>query len=507
MNPSSFDYVVVGAGTAGCVVASRLSEDPSIRVLLVEAGQAQGPPALAAGPFPVRGTAVDWGRTTVAQPGTAGIEQYFPLGKMLGGSSAVNGMIHIRGHRANYDAWAAGGAAGWDYESLLPYFKRSETAPGRDPRYRGTDGPMIVAPQPGHSQLLEDAFAAAVAAGNRANADISGGDQDGVGWHDMNIVDGRRQTAADAYLRPHLGRPNLTVTTDALVRRLVVDKGRCRGIEYTVDGQLRQADARREVVLCAGAIGSPHLLLVSGIGPASLRDLGIDVVAERPGVGKNLHDQPMSSVVYAPSEEALPLVRIPRLTHFTIRLRTDPALAEPDVQIVVLDKPYHSRAMPAPADAFTIAFSAVTPVSRGTVRITDADIETPPLIDPRYLDDERDLVCLLKGLRAARALGESAELARWRGSEALPGALIQTEEACIDYLRRSTASYYHPVGTCRIGVDEHAVVDSSLRVHGVEGLRVADASVMPTVVSSNTNATVLAIGERAAELIGAAHSV
>jgi choline dehydrogenase len=491
------DYVIVGGGTAGCVLASRLSEDPEVRVLLLEAGPDTGPTAVAhpIGWGMLWGTQIDWASQTVPQTRAGGRISAWPHGKVLGGSSAINGTIHCRGNQDSYDAWAAAGATGWDYASMLPFLKRIENAvdhPGSS--YRGADGPMIVSRAAATRPLWDAAFEAAVEAGHPAADDLNDGMSEGVGWPEHNVVNGARQTAADAYLTPVRHRSNLDVLTGAQARRLLLDSGCCRGVEYVMDGQLRPALAEREVVLTAGAVGSPRLLLLSGIGPARhLREVGIDVVADRPGAGENLHDHLLCPVAYElTSPHAIDFSRKPH-----VRFRSDPA---GPVDFHLLFVPISSGTTGV-ANKLNLMFGLMQPFSRGSIRLNGADPEGTPLIDPNYLADDRDVERMVVALQRAREVAEATALSPWRGREISLGPDVRDDVACGDYIRQNATTFYHPVGTCRIGVDDKAVVNPELRVHGVESLRVADASVMPSIVSANTNATTLAIAERAAVLI------
>ncbi|MFF3511173.1 GMC family oxidoreductase [Streptomyces sp. NPDC002573] len=476
-------------------------------MLLLEAGPADGPDTMAVPPawLTLIGSEVDWGDTTVPQPAADGVARPYPRGKVLGGTSNINAMAFIRGHRTNYDEWAAAGADGWSYQDLLPFFKRTETTKGRDPAYRGTDGPMRAAPVSDASPLAHAYLQAAERLGYHHSDDLNGADQDGTCWWDLTIVDGTRQSAADGYLRPALNRPNLTVLTDALVHRLIGADDRCAGVEYSVGDEVRQVHPQRETILSAGSIGSAQLLLLSGIGPADhLHAVGVDVVADLPGVGANLQDHPWAGVTYAAARPVPPA----RNNHADLiaAVRSNPDLAAPDIQLIFSDVPYHPPTMPGPANGYTILFAALRPHSRGSVRLAGPDPTTAPLIDPNLLDDDRDLVTMLTALAMARELGDSLALAEWRDEEALPGPDVHDERELREYLRHATGPYWHSVGTCRIGTDPAAVVDLQLRVHGIDGLRVVDASVMPSIPGANTNATVLAIAERATASLKSAAS-
>ncbi|WP_433558426.1 GMC family oxidoreductase [Pseudonocardia xinjiangensis] len=504
---AGYDFVIVGAGSAGCVLAARLSQDGSAHVLLLEAGSSQRTESMALPPaWPTLiGSSADWGDATVVQAAN-GMAIPFPRGKTLGGSSAINAMFFVRGHRSSYDAWPAAGAKGWGFDDLLPYFRRTERAHGRDPALRGDEGPVVVAPME-PDPFMTAGLQAAVEVGHRAATDVSGGLEEGFGWMDASIRDGRRCGAAEAYLDAEVrSRPNLTVVTDALVHRVRVHDGRCTGVEYSVEhgmgSEVLVAECREEVVLTAGAVGSAQLLMLSGVGSqAHLDERGVEVVLDLPGVGANFHDHPLSMVAYTPVQ---PVPTGVGNHSGVIGLMSSPVAADgPDLQLIISDMPLYGPGLRGPDHAYAIVFSAVRPYSRGTVRLGSAEPGAAPLIDPNYYADPRDLDVMAAGLDAARTLGRTLALDPWRGEEVVPGPGVRDAEGVRDYLRRSLGTYFHPAGTCRIGPDGDgmAVVDPDLRVHGISGLRVADASVMPSIVSGNTNSTVYAIAERAADLI------
>jgi choline dehydrogenase len=500
-----YDYIVVGGGTAGSVIASRLSEDPDTEVLLIEAGSATALPEMGLpGIWPLLlGSTASWGESTVVQD-FLGVPLAAPRGKALGGSSSINGLNFLRGHRSSYDAWTEQGATGWGFDDLLPFFRASETTVGRDTALRGVDGPLLVGPTPDPSPVVLAALEAAAEAGHPLVDDVSSGDAIGFGLSDANVHDGHRQSAADAYLRPFADRANLHIVTDSAARRLIIDDGICTGVEFG-DGVVfgSEAVARREVILTAGAIGTAQLLMLSGVGPAEhLGEHGIDVELDLPGVGQNLHDHPMSTLVF---EHKTPLQGNPGNIYgqgVGLIRSTDDA-EHPDMQILLISQPYRSQQLsgPAPDGGYAIGFSAMLPHSRGTVRLADRDHRSTPLIDPRYLADIRDQEAMVTGYGIARRIADAGALDGWRGAEAQPGRPLEDDDAILDYLRESLVVYFHYAGTCRVGTDEMAVVDPDLRVRGISRLRVADASIMPSPVSANTNATVFAIAERAAHLI------
>jgi choline dehydrogenase-like flavoprotein len=491
------DYVVVGGGSAGCVVARRLL-DGGATVALVEVG---GPPTNPAihdpGRWPeLSWSEVDWAHMTEPQEACAGRRLYWPRGKVLGGSGALNGMVYIRGHRLDYDGWAYHGCPGWGWDDVLPVFKSLEDFDRGPDELHGAGGPLRIMTRYEPHPLLAAMVAASVEAGVPFNDDHNGPELDGVGYSQLTIRDGVRETGASAFLVDH---PNLTIHTGARALGLRFDAARCTGVELE-DGVVA---AGAEVVLCAGTIESPKLLLLSGIGPAAdLAALGIERRVDLPGVGANLHDHLIAPVIFA-SPRAIPAV-LPGLSHHHAHLfwRSRPGLAVPDTQPLCFHMPMYDREwMDGPQDAYTIQGGLIRTLSRGSIRLRSADPTAPPVLDPRALTAAGDLDALTASVELARAIGRQPALADWTADELYPGPEVRTRDELRDYVRRVAVSYHHQVGTCRMGSDEDAVVDPELRVRGVEGLRVADASIMPFVTTGNTNAPAMMIGARAAALM------
>jgi choline dehydrogenase len=525
-----YDYIIVGAGSAGCVLASRLSENPDARVLLLEAG----PPDTAdeihipAAINLLFKSTYDWDYQTVPQDRAGGQSVYWPRGRVIGGSSSINAMIYIRGSRYDYDTWRDEyGCEGWGYADLFPYFIRAEGNSRGASAYHGGSGPLSVQDLKFKSNLTGAFIDAARASGQPANDDFNAAEQDGVGYYQVTQKNGRRWSAADAYLHPVAGRPNLTILTDAIATAVIIEGGRATGVRYLRRGVEEEAAAESEVIVCCGAIGSPQLLMLSGVGPADhLREHNIPVFADNPGVGGNLSDHPIVTAMWAAPksrglwEKAGPknlarwqMMHTGPLTSNLAEAggfsRTDPALPAPDIQWHAVPVPIVNGGLKDPASrALSVLIALVAVGSRGRIRLRSSDPRHKPAIDPAYLSDSSDLDPLVRAIEMAREFAAARPLRKVVSVELAPGGDITTEADLREWIRADLGTLYHPVGTCAMGGDSRlaaskltSVVDTELRVRGVEGLRVADASVMPTVPRGNTNAPTIAIAERAADLI------
>jgi choline dehydrogenase len=502
---NTYDYVIVGAGSAGCVLANRLSADEDTDVLLLEAGKPDEKdeihvPTLFPG---LMQSDVDWEYWTVPQEGLNGREEYWPRGKTLGGSSAINAMMYVRGNPHDYDRWAELGNDGWSWNEMRPYFKRMEDFEGGESEYHGEGGPLRVEQEHPYGDVTNALIDAAVEVGFDRNENINAGQQEGMGPLPLTVRDGTRESTAVSYLHPVLDRENLAAQTGAHVTQIEFEGDTATGVTYVQDGSTDTVDADQEVILSAGSIDSVQLLLLSGIGPADeLEEHGIDVKNDLPGVGKNLQDHLVASAAYELHGDP-EIQQGEVLCQVTGFERTDPDLPAPDLQYFLARVYFmrHGFDNPEEGAGMTPSATLLHPESRGEITLASDDPFDDPVIDPNYLAHEADLDTLVEGVKRTRQIGHADALEEYRGDEIWPEGDVENDADLREHVRETAQTIYHPVGTCKMGDDEMAVVDDELRVHGMNDLRVVDASVMPEITSGNTNAPTIAIAERAADII------
>lgn len=530
MTEDVFDYIVTGAGSAGCAVAARLSESGRYRVLLLEAGRRDNYPWIH---IPVgyhklfTHDSYNWKFESEPVAGLNGRTSYQPRGKMLGGTSSLNGMVYMRGTAADYDGWRQRGCVGWDYESVLPFFRKAEDQQRGEDQFHGVGGPLKVTDARYTHEIIDAIIEGAVQAGIPRNPDFNGAKQEGVGYYQATVGKGRRWSSSVAYLWPARGRANLVVTPNAHATRILVENGRACGVEYRTPRSVEIARARGEVIVSGGVYGSPQLLMLSGIGPgAHLKEMGIGVVHDLPAVGANLHDHFNTYVAWRSTQMGTfndffrsPIRQLaagiqyvltrngPLTTIGTIAgilTRTDPRFDRPDLQINTylwsIETRDHKGMLPHKWPGFSMSPVHLRPDGRGRVSLKSADPLAPPKIEFKFLETAHDIDAMLYGVRLARKIAEQPALKPYIAAEVVPGPAVQSEDQLIEDIRNRGVANLHPVGTCGMGPGSDAVVNPRLQVNGIKGLRVADASIMPLVVGGNTNAPSIMIGEKAAAM-------
>lgn len=503
MCQAAADYIIIGAGSSGCVIANKLSSNPDVKVLVIEAGGSDETPLIQDPDnyLKVRNTAYDWAFKTTAQTSMNGRVIGCPRGKALGGSSAINAMLYVRGNRLDYDAWAYDGNYGWSYQDMLPRFIAAEDNELGKSHYHGVDGPLTVRNFPHPGQPATAFINAGMQCGfDGPNWDFNAARQEGgVGYYQMTLRDALRCDVAKAFLHPEMGRSNLTVLTNTKVLRLIKNGNRISGVEYSMNGQIMRAYADREIVLCAGAICSPWILMLSGIGPADqLRRLQIPVQVDLPGVGSNLQDHLQLSMAWATNVALPPIYASGVEAGLFVRTKDRPMTSSPDMQF------HFWHGMNDATPVFSTTPTLARPSSVGRITLRSADPNAVPAIDPNYLSTQDDVNILIEGIKLSREIvGESA-FDGVRGAELMPGPDVKTPAELAAYVRANSYTIYHVSCSCKMGLDSMSVVDPELRVYGVDGLRVADASIMPSIINANLNATCVAIGQAAGDLISVA---